>query len=63
MSEGAEFYQQYQLEAHRYHVEVEPYEDEGFNKWLYQNRMICNGDDLIKYCEDGFTYDEYLRGR
>jgi hypothetical protein len=35
------------------------YEDE-FTAWLYANVSIPNGDVLIQYLEDGYTYDAFL---
>ena len=35
------------------------YEDE-FIAWLYENYTIGNGDTLIKYLEDGVSYDLFL---
>jgi len=35
------------------------YEDR-FVVWLYDNYVINNGDTLIKYLEDGVTYDLFL---
>ena len=35
------------------------YEDE-FTEWLYANYQIGNGDTLIEYLEDGYTYDVFL---
>jgi len=57
MSDGAEFYMQQQCE------EQEAYENEKFHAWLFENKTICNGNDMIGYMEDGFTYEEYLRGK
>jgi len=57
MSDGAEFYAQQQCE------EQEAYENEKFHAWLFENKTICNGNDMIGYMEDGFTYEEYLRGK
>jgi hypothetical protein len=36
------------------------YEDE-YIRWLYHNYTIPNGDVLISYLEDGFTYDKFLK--
>ena len=35
------------------------YEDEFIN-WLYTQHNIGNGDTLIKYMEDGHSYDNFL---
>jgi hypothetical protein len=35
------------------------YEDEYIN-WLYAQYSINNGDTLIKYLEDGDTYNTFL---
>ncbi|HEY7867382.1 MAG TPA: hypothetical protein VIC51_15425 [Psychromonas sp.] len=35
------------------------YEDEFIN-WLYTQYNIGNGDTLIKYMEDGVSYDNFL---
>lgn len=35
------------------------YEEE-FTAWLYNNRIINNGDALIHYLEDGYTYQLFL---
>jgi hypothetical protein len=35
------------------------YEDEFIN-WLYKQYNIGNGDTLIKYMEDGHSYDNFL---
>jgi hypothetical protein len=35
------------------------YEDEFIN-WLYTQHIIGNGDTLIKYMEDGVSYDIFL---
>jgi hypothetical protein len=35
------------------------YEDEFIN-WLYAKYNIGNGDTLIKYMEDGVSYDNFL---
>lgn len=36
------------------------YENE-FIEWLYKNYPIGNGDTLLKYMEDGVSYDEFLQ--
>ena len=36
------------------------YEQE-FIEWLYANKQIYNGDMLISYLEDGFSYEQFLR--
>jgi hypothetical protein len=36
------------------------YEDE-FIAWLYTQHPIGNGDMLIRYMEDGVSYDDFLQ--
>lgn len=34
---------------------------DSYDKWLYQNYTITNGDMLLSYYEDGNTQAKYLR--
>ncbi|MDI3348972.1 hypothetical protein PIGBHMHK_00612 [Mycoplasmopsis arginini] len=60
--EQAEMYAEYLFEKERgKQVDAQNLEDEQFEKWIYANKRINNGNDLVLVLENTAFYEQFLR--
>ena len=55
-------YAEYLFEKERgKQVDAQNLEDEQFEKWIYANKRINNGNDLVLVLENTAFYEQFLR--